>query len=495
MEEATASMAYKGRSCHTRRSRSQSTVASESRFRNAGGGGKDEQSKSKSRISRATNRIVRQPDLTRTELTQHERCSRGCQARIEHLAEVALRRMRSRTLAQGWTNWLAPYRLGNQRKRILQFASRSLLKPRQSFAFNHWRWDWKATLARQARDARAEALLIERAEVASANAMRAAEKDRLVAENEIRLQAELQQAQQALADAQAEFAARAARHHEELSLAAQLAKESENERLAQSLEAMAASEAERQKLVADAEAERVRYEAQAQEIERRLSSDLAAEKERASAELAAEKEKHVEHAQQMAIRRLMRRGLALGFSAWSSSYHAKQRQQRVLEMALLRECKKELSNAWAAWLISAEKIRHMRRAVHAALLRACKQDLTRAWMSWHARWRAKRYRERIMKVVFSRLFRSRLTGIAHWRVEWRVASATQIAERKSEARLQEQAATAALVIEKTKQAAGEKEARLSMELRKAQTDLSSTRAQMDDDAESAASLWLANEII
>ena len=246
MEEATASMAAaKVEAAQARKAEAEARAQLRRRVDSATQEAEEKMSRARARAESAElemNRIVRQLNLTRTELTTaREMFERDRQARIEHLAEVALRRMRSRTLAQGWTNWLAPYRLGNQRKRILQFASRSLLKPRQSFAFNHWRWDWKATLARQARDARAEALLIERAEVASANAMRAQrriaswQRMRSVSRRNFNRLSKpsLMPRQEVLPSARTKVV-----------IGCAIGEESENERLAQSLEVMAASEAE-----------------------------------------------------------------------------------------------------------------------------------------------------------------------------------------------------------------------------------------------------------
>ena len=64
--------------------------------------------------------------------------------RVEHIAQVGLRRMFQGKLAKGWTAWLDMYLEKVHQQRLLAQSAGRLAKPKLSAALTHWRKDWEA---------------------------------------------------------------------------------------------------------------------------------------------------------------------------------------------------------------------------------------------------------------------------------------------------------------------------------------------------------------
>ena len=65
--------------------------------------------------------------------------------------------------------------------------------------------------------------------------------------------------------------------------------------------------------------------------------------------LAAEKEKRIEHTKEMAIRRIGKRDLARGWTAWSEQHLEKKRRAQVLKAAGNRLMRPKLTAGWQHW--------------------------------------------------------------------------------------------------------------------------------------------------
>ena len=73
------------------------------------------------------------------------------EARIEHLTQMAARRMGKKELSMGWQAWCDLYEEQTRRKRMLLQASARLTRPMLTACYSHWRRDWVSERASQAR--------------------------------------------------------------------------------------------------------------------------------------------------------------------------------------------------------------------------------------------------------------------------------------------------------------------------------------------------------
>ena len=65
------------------------------------------------------------------------------QARVEHLANVGIRRMFQQGLARGWTAWHDKWADYLDKKRLLANSAQRLARPKLVHSFVHWQKDWE----------------------------------------------------------------------------------------------------------------------------------------------------------------------------------------------------------------------------------------------------------------------------------------------------------------------------------------------------------------
>ena len=206
--------------------------------------------------------------------------------RIEHLCGMTARRIMKKDLARGFTAWYDKWAEERRLVRVIQHAASKLHNPELSFAFALWIEDW-----------------YEAREDATTKAQRAAERTR---------QAEVNHtiaAMQATLDAERTESAKKVR-------AAEAAYSSVMERLEQ-------------------------VDGSAAAAERRLQEQRAKE--------AADKEQRVEHLCGMIARRIMKKDLARGWSAWQEKWAHAAYQRRLLQNAGSRLHKPALGGAFSLW--------------------------------------------------------------------------------------------------------------------------------------------------
>ena len=64
--------------------------------------------------------------------------------RVEHLQQVAARRIGQMGLARGWRGWPAEWEAAAWRQRMLKQAAARLARPALAASLGHWRHDWVA---------------------------------------------------------------------------------------------------------------------------------------------------------------------------------------------------------------------------------------------------------------------------------------------------------------------------------------------------------------
>jgi len=205
---------------------------------------------------------------------------------IEHLSQNFLRRLLKKELARGWTAWMTNWQDTVRRKRIMEHAASRLKNPELSEAFHVWLRDYRAVKEVQ----RVKA---ERAK------WRAREKE--FAGDAAGLQAEVE---------------RVTKDYEKRLAASQAAYDALMERLS-------------------------RLDGGEADAARRLQEQL--EKE------AADREKRVEHLGEMIARRIMRKDLSRGWTAWAEAWEDAARRKRMLQQATSRLQRPGLAAALSAW--------------------------------------------------------------------------------------------------------------------------------------------------
>ena len=106
-----------------------------------------------------------------------EQLEKEKQKRVEHLAQVGLRRMFQQGPARGWTAWHDLYEHNLYQKRLSQSAA--LSKPRLVHAVTHWRTDYES-------DTKLRASMTQEAKLKEAEGLReAAEKENVKLREEL----------------------------------------------------------------------------------------------------------------------------------------------------------------------------------------------------------------------------------------------------------------------------------------------------------------------
>ena len=117
----------------------------------------------------------------------HEEAARLKERRVEHLTQLAARRMGKRELAMGFESWASAYFERSRRNRVLRLAGAKLTRPKLVACYGHWRRDWFVDSALEAKTSLRELLKLQSARPAEAEAAA------------LRWRAELQSAREAAA--------------------------------------------------------------------------------------------------------------------------------------------------------------------------------------------------------------------------------------------------------------------------------------------------------
>ena len=73
-----------------------------------------------------------------------EQLERERQKRVEHIAQIGLRRMFQGALAKGWSAWFDMWEEKTRQRRMLAASAGRLSKPKLAAAMNSWRHSWEA---------------------------------------------------------------------------------------------------------------------------------------------------------------------------------------------------------------------------------------------------------------------------------------------------------------------------------------------------------------
>ena len=335
----------------------------------------------------AADGIAREVEISRRA---HEEAARLKERRVEHLTQLAARRMGKRELAMGFESWASSYFERSRRKRVLRLAGAKLTRPKLVACYGHWRRDWTG----------------ERAELA---AMSMAEMEAVL----VRTRVELSRLKQAVMDGTARDEERKAREaadqerakHARVERLTQMAvRRISKQGLARGFGAwaeawtvatrrkrvlrLAGAKLTRPKLVAcyghwrrdwfvdsaqeakmslrerlelqtarlaEAEAEALRSRSELQSAREAAASGVAFEAEQrrlAQVKAAQDKERRVEHLTDMAARRMGKKELAMGWQAWSELYLGGKRRQRMLAQAGARLARPKLAAGYSHWRIA-----------------------------------------------------------------------------------------------------------------------------------------------
>ena len=318
--------------------------------------------------------------------------------RIEHTRDMAIRRIAKRELSRGWVAWLDVYAEDLRRMRALKGAANRLLRPRFVSAYKRWYDSWQEEEAskRESRLGSRLAREVRRAQQAQA------ENDELRAELE-KLRHAVADGRGAEAEAQRKLEEQIASERERRiehihNMAARRVKNrdlsmgwgkwhgdwEERRRLERKMQ-VSAQKLLRPKLVACYQHWRLDWQLEEQQMRSMtLTEQLMAQKklvQTAQSELRAvrdeleatrvaiaegkgveieqkrlmqeqvakEREKRIEHTQQMVLRRVLKRDLALGWQSWVEPYLERKRQMRLLQNAGARMAKPKLAKGFQVW--------------------------------------------------------------------------------------------------------------------------------------------------
>ena len=211
-------------------------------------------------------------------------------------------------------------------------------------------------------------------------------------------------------------------------------------------------------------------------MEYQTASSVAEEKaaRELEAKLEAEREKRIEHTQQMAIKRIIKRDLARGWVGWLENYLDQRRRKNMLKAAASRLAKPKLVSACAKWkdewmaeesakiakmhkvkasrairdaeknaeelervkkeleelkqatiegrgleqlemerlkaTLEKEREQRIEHTKHMAINRIMKRDLSRGWTAWFDGWYEHRRQENLLKHAASRLAKPKLVA-------------------------------------------------------------------------------------
>jgi hypothetical protein len=122
----------------------------------------------------ALNGTAREEELARQRAEEAEREK---EKRVEHLSQMAARRLGKKEIAMGFSTWSEMYYEAQRRKRLLLAAGAKIMKPKLVAGYTHWRMDWQSQMRADARLTDKQRLASEkaRADLAEVNLRKATE--------------------------------------------------------------------------------------------------------------------------------------------------------------------------------------------------------------------------------------------------------------------------------------------------------------------------------
>ena len=286
----------------------------------------------------ATNEEL-QKEFAAERRAAHENLELKLDARIQHTAEMAARRLYRLSAARAWTTWLAAHRERLRQSRLILSVGARLFRPRVSAALVQWRRNWEAELVSRT--------ITQREKLAAERELEAAVSVR-------RLRSELQRSNLELAALQDE--AMITRVMLEANL-----RRTDND-LAEANAKLLVEESKSMDLQNQAAMERA-------EERKRLESELEASKQVAHESLEKERQWRIQHAQETAIRRYINRSIARSWTTWLSFHHEQKTNQRIAGLVILKLRNLRLNTGYAAWLKVWENCRLIEAAQKAEKVR------------------------------------------------------------------------------------------------------------------------------
>ena len=341
-----------------------------------------------------------------------EQLEKEREARVEDVANVALKRFVQMELARGWSAWVEVWREDREQRRLLRTAAARLMRPQLAACVSRWRRDWEAAALSRA------AMSLEERVAHEIERRKAAE------ERATRIQQELEAAHDAM-QASASF------------------EDAERQRLQQQIER---EREERVKGLADVSLKRIRQQGMA----RGWSAWVEVWRE----------DREQRRLLRTAAARLMRPQLAACVTLWKRDWQEEVRRtqatsasqrldaeaaaREAAEMALAEataEYEKRL--ATAAWekgelekrlvqlevgmseseaeraKLADERERAQQAVREGALRRFLQQGLSRGWQAWRATYVDEREQRRLLRTAAARLMRPQLAAcVTLWRRDW-----------------------------------------------------------------------------
>jgi len=454
-----------------------------------------------------------------------ERLEREREKRIEHTKQMAILRIGKRELTRGWVAWHGGWYEHRRRKNVLRAAGNKLTKPKLSSAYRRWRTDWQGEQIAQASmslEERLGAQLLEKTQQLNdaLDALELAKKAGFDGMGELEMQRQIEEAKEAekhkrIAHTQEMAVRRIGKRDLTRGWTAWFELWSEEQRRKRVLK-QAGAKILRPKLVYGYNYWRRSWEAE--EVERgkmsmgeklklaqdeksamqeqlagvitQLKAELATARDamldgrglememqrQLDERLAKEKEKRIEHTKEMALRRIGKRELTRGWTAWSEQYLEKRRREALLKKAGARLTKPKLIASYHSWkhdwefvvqkesdmkhMSTEERLRkqlfearkevgELRKALSSgegaeaeaqklleerleqerekriehtkqmAVKRIGKRDLTRGWMAWLDMYTEKRRRQNVLKAAGAKLTKPKLvSGYSFWKHDW-----------------------------------------------------------------------------
>jgi len=382
--------------------------------------------------------------------------------RVQHLGQMAIKRIGQLGLARGWGMWLEEYMEATKQKRMLAAAGARLMMPALSAAFGHWRTDWTAAehekvLAGQrllqSKQAEREQELLEemgdlkdqlRAALAAVEEQAKKAADSVLQATEY-AEAQYQKELEAQADAEKEkrvamLQAQAQRRMANRDLFAgwsvwheQWAEAARQKRML----AAAGARLSRPQLVAAVSAWKVDWQAAQAEKEAKRREEMVAAHAAAAAahgdELTRLRAEHAAALETAANDRAALKAQMDGDFATAQAMYQKQQEEAL-------EAEKE------------NRIAHLQAQ---AARRMGNADLSNGWSVWHAQWEEAAATKRMLAAAGARLQRPQLTAaFAGWRSDWaeaEKAKAKELQQKQLMAKAQREAQLQAEVEELKKQ--------------------------------------------
>ena len=209
--------------------------------------------------------------------------------RVEHLCQMIAKRMMKKELVRGWAGWHDMWEEGRRQKRMLAHAAHTIKNPALPISFRLWLEDWKETQQEAEKMRKEEIKRIQR------------ERERDLVGNAADIQAEL-----------------------------------DNLRI-ESRKQLQAAESKLRSAMEKLE----KLDGGAAEAERKLQEQLAQEEK--------DKEQRVEHLSLMIAKRMLKKELVRGWTAWFGAYEEQAHIKRMLRKATAQMQSPGLANAYNQW--------------------------------------------------------------------------------------------------------------------------------------------------